>query len=130
MPICPVHQTEMRKGNYGYFCAEFVGVGEQGANNKGYCDQVIKDQRQARPAPSPAVPGAAPAPAASPIAPRLQAAQAAIQAACALRAGTQMPIQMVMNDAATIYHDFLKPAVTGDVPLAFARPDEDPSIPF
>ena len=124
MPVCPVHQKQMKEGKFGFFCTEFVGVGEEGTNGKGYCNQEVK---AARPA---AAPAKAPAtPSASPISPRLQAAQAAIQAACTLNSGAGKPMYEVLNHAATIYHDFLKPAVTGDVPLAFARP-EDADIPF
>ena len=87
---------------------------------------------------APAAPPAravAPKPAAGPQAApagnlRLQAACASIQAACMLRSGTQMPIDQVMNDAATIYYQFIRPTQTGgEVPEAFERgPDSD--IPF
>ena len=87
------------------------------------CDAAPAPQRAAQPAAKPA----AAAPAGNL---RLTAACAAIQAACMLRSGTQMPIDQVLNDAATIYHGYLKPTVTaGEVPEAFERgPDSD--LPF
>lgn len=54
MPSCPTHGIEMRAGSKpgNFYCTQFVGIGAQGANAKGYCSQVINAPRRSFPAPT------------------------------------------------------------------------------
>lgn len=64
MPLCVVHNQEMRAGSKpgNFYCTAFVGLGAAGANQKGYCSQVInapKTRAQQAFAPVPAQAGPA-----------------------------------------------------------------------
>jgi hypothetical protein len=82
MPVCPIHNVEMKQGNYGYHCTVLVGVGMPGANNKGYCTQQVKTT----PSAAPARPQAAPQ-----IDPGLQTRFRALEFAGRLHAGSGDP---------------------------------------
>lgn len=46
-PICPVHRDRpMRVGRYpgSFYCDKFIGIGRDGANDKGFCEQRISGQ--------------------------------------------------------------------------------------
>ena len=99
-------------GREGRSCTKFVGIGAEGANKKGYCTHW--EPTQATPVAQPESQGAGVGASPSEGNLRLQAAIAALDAA-AHSVGSPADI---LNRAAVYYHYFLKPAFTGDAPLA------------
>ena len=120
----PFERTKGKIQGPGFSCTKWLGIGEPGANTKGWCDhwepaQAAPQPQPSQPAPQASVGSASPSPGNL----RLQAATAALHSA-AQWGGSK---EDVVERACFYYHRFLKLAVTGEVPEPVATPQE---IPF
>ena len=116
----PFERTKGKIQGPGFSCTKWLGLGEPGANSKGWCDHW---EPQVAPQAAPAVQAVPQAPSPSPGNLRLQAATAALHSAA--HAGGSK--EDVVERACFYYHRFLKLAVTGEVPEPVTTPQE---IPF
>ena len=109
----PFERTKGKVQGPGFSCTKWLGLGEPGANAKGWCDhwepaQAAPRPPQAQPAPQASVGASSPSPGNL----RLEAAGLALHAAA--HAGGSK--EDVVERAWFYYHRFLKLAVTGEVP--------------